>query len=437
MRFQNLLNRFKDNERGSIAIVFALSLVALIGITGLAVDASRAYSVSGRIGSVLDSAGLAGAKLLERDSASDNDIRDAAQAYFRVHADRKVLDGLEYRNFTTIIDRPNNKVVTRVEVKLPTLFAQVLGIPEFEFNRDSTVVLNTQKIELAMVLDITGSMNDNGKLPAMKAAATSLIDDLMSGSTTEDSIRIAVAPFSASVNAGALANRVSASPAVTTCGSSFDFDYRCRTTAGLDVDTCVIERVNSQAFTDAAPVGADILPAVPSTPYGNYSCPPSTVIPLLGKSQVNTLKSTINGYVALGATAGHIGTAWGWYLLSPNWASVLPSASAPKPYNQSDVSKYVIFLTDGIFNTSFKSGSATDPTTQMNESFSQFQSLCSAMKAKGITVYTIALDLLDSRALAELATCGGGNSYTAANGSELNAVFKNIVKQLNTLRVSG
>ena len=99
---------------------------------------------------------------------------------------------------------------------------------EFDFHRQSQVVLDLQKIELAMVLDITGSMNDAGKLPALKAAASDLIDNLMSGSTTEDSIRIAVAPFSASVNAGALANKVSASPSVTSCGFNWFSDRAVR-----------------------------------------------------------------------------------------------------------------------------------------------------------------------------------------------------------------
>jgi hypothetical protein len=97
----------------------------------------------------------------------------------------------------------------------------------------------------------------------------------------------------------------------------------------------------------------------------------------------------------------------------------------------------VIFLTDGIFNTSYKSGSATDATAQQSESYAQFQSLCANMKTAGVTVYTVALDLTDPRALSELTTCGGPNSYTAANGSDLIAVFRQIVSHLNSLRVSG
>lgn len=436
MYWRDLTSRFKNDCRGTIAMIFGFSIFVLCGIVGFAVDASRAYSVSSRISSILDSAALAGAKLFEVETATDVDIQAAAKAYFQVHANEKLLPGLQLNNFKVTIDRPNNKVSVDLDIGLPTTFAQVIGFKTFDFHRSSDVVVSMNKIELAMVLDITGSMNDSGKLPAMKAAANDVIDSLMAGSISENSIRIAVAPFSASVNAGALASKVSASPTATSCGYNWYWGYTCTTAAGADVDTCVIERINSRAFTDDAPTGADILPAVPSTPYGNYTCPASVVVPLQGKSQVTTIKSTINSYVATGATAGHIGAAWGWYLLSPKWAAVLPSASAPASYSDKTVAKHVIFLTDGIFNTSYKSGSSTDSTTQSNESYAQFQSLCANMKAQGITVYTVALDLLDPRALSELSACGGGNSYTAADGVALKAVFQQIVSQLNQLRVA-
>lgn len=436
MRNHSKLTEFSSDIHGSIAMLFALSVFVLSGVIGLAVDASRVYSVSARVSSILDAAALAGARLLENDGTSDAAVTAAAKAYFTTHAAERSLPGLTLNNLTVAIDRSTNKVKVDVDVGLPTTFAQVVGVPRFDFKRSTEVRLSMNKIELAMVLDITGSMNDNGKLAAMKVAAKDVIDSLMTGAMTENAIRIGVAPFSAAVNAGALASQVSASPSVTSCGYNWYWAYSCTTAAGADVDTCVIERTNSRAFTDDAPVGPDILPAVPSLPYGNYTCPPAKVIPLQGKSQVATIKSTIDGYGAAGATAGHIGAAWGWYLLSPKWSSVLPAASTPAPYSDKSVSKHVIFLTDGIFNTSYKSGSSSDGTTQMNESYAQFQSLCTNMKSVGVTVYTVALDLTDSRALSELSTCGGGNSYTASDGTTLRAVFMQIVSQLNNLRVA-
>ncbi len=437
MRCQDLNKGFSKNCGGTVAMIFSLTIASLFGVVGLAIDASRSFSVSNRVASALDTAALAAAKLLDDENATDSQIIAKAQSFFQSHASTKSMPGLQLKNFNVTIDRASNKVSVDVDVLLPTTFAQVLGFSKFDFNRKSEVVFKMRKIELAMVLDITGSMNDGGKLASMKAAASDVIDNLMNGSSSENAVRIAVAPFSASVNAGALANKVSSSPAVTSCGMTWYGAYECSSAAGQDVDTCVIERNNSHASSDDAPTGVDILPAVPSTPYGNYNCPSATVIPLLGKSSAPTIKTTINSYVASGATAGHIGAAWGWYLLSPKWSSVLPGVSAPAAYADKEVSKYVIFLTDGIFNTSYISGGSTAPTTQVSESYTRFQTLCTNMKAAGVTVFTVALDLLDARSLTELQTCGGANSYTAATGTELRGVFHQIVSQLNTLRIAG
>ena len=158
----------------------------------------------------------------------------------------------------------------------------------------------------------------------------------------------------------------------------------------------------------------------------------------MGKSQVATIKGTIDGYVAAGATAGHIGTAWGWYLISPEWASVLPSASAPKPYDDKSVMKAMIIMTDGLFNTSYLTGGNTPLATQMDESYQQFDALCANIKAKQITIFTVGFDLSDPRALGELQNCasGGANFFDAKTGADLKKAFGEIASRLTTMRVS-
>src|SRR5690606_35997231 len=93
---------------------------------------------------------------------------------------------------------------------------------------------------------------------------------------------------------------------------------------------CVSERTGTAAFTDAAPTGNNRIPRVYQT--GRYTaCVPSApIVPMT--SDKEALKTVIDGFVASGMTAGHLGTAWAWYLLSPNWADVLPDGSKPRPY---------------------------------------------------------------------------------------------------------
>lgn len=431
------LRQFAGDTTGSVAIIFAASVLVLLATAGLAIDTARFYDVSAKMQSSLDAAVLAGAKLLDDEKSSASDIEKMAQTHF-TEAMKSL--GIKPKSLTPLkvtVDRSTDTVTASVRASVPTLFGRLLRLPRLtRIDQTSKVVYAMNPLELSMVLDITGSMNTNNKIADMKVAAKDVIDTLFQGALSDSSVRIAIAPYSASVNAGSLAASVSAAPpASAICDKR---GQNCHDVAGVDVDTCVIERTGVNAATDAAPSGSDRLPNVPSTPYGNYVCPPSTVIPLTGKSEVGALKSIIDGYAAAGATAGHIGTAWGWYLISPNWASVLPAASAPKPYSDKTVMKAMIIMTDGMFNTSYLTGGTTPSATQMDESYQQFDSLCANIKAKEITVFTVGFDLSDPRALGELQNCASGaaNFFDAKTGADLKKAFGEIAARLTTMRVS-
>jgi Flp pilus assembly protein TadG len=439
-RIQRLAAKFARSRDGSMSIIFAFSCVVLIGMIGVAVDTSRFFNYQAEMQQALDAAALAGAKMLPDDTLTDVDIRNRVNAFFyQTMANAGVKARTLEAPFITI-DRGNNSVEVAGKAYLPMTFSRLI-VPSdsVTLNRSSKVVFDMKKIELSMVLDITGSMNTNNKLADMKVAAKDIIDELYSGSLSEDGVRIAIAPYSASVNAGDLAAAVTAPTPANNCPTKPKKGQVCQDATGVAIDTCVIERQGLNAATDAAPVGINVLPTVPSLPYGNYFCPNATVVPLSGKSDQDALKLILDGYVAGGATAGHIGTAWGWYLLSPDWSGVL-GAGAPKPYGDATVDKSMIIMTDGIFNTSYLTGGATDAVTMGNESYAQFDALCSGIKGKNITVFTVAFGTgVDARAEAELAKCASepANFFDAKTGGDLKNAFKVIAKKLNTLRVAG
>ena len=58
---RRLAQKFRHDERGSIAIIFAVSLIVLTGAVGLAIDFGRAYSSRQHLQSALDAAVLAAA----------------------------------------------------------------------------------------------------------------------------------------------------------------------------------------------------------------------------------------------------------------------------------------------------------------------------------------------------------------------------------------
>jgi Flp pilus assembly protein TadG len=277
------------DARGGVAVVFGLTIVVVLFTVSICLDLVRAYNVRTHLQTALDAAALTGAKLLQEDGATDQTVQTAAAAMFNTYVPNLNMYGLTTANFKATPDWTSSTVTTTIDAKVTSFFSKIAaGIaPNLTMTPSSTVSYKADKVEVALVVDVTGSMNQipagdtQTKMQSLKQAASIVVDTLMADSPSEDAVRIAVVPFSASVNAGALANATSASPSVTTCGSTWGWGYSCTTVAGADIDTCVIERDHSHE--DASP-SSNKIPAVPSTPYGNYSCPPATVIPLQGKA---------------------------------------------------------------------------------------------------------------------------------------------------------
>ena len=215
-----------------------------------------------------------------------------------------------------------------------------------------------------MMLDITGSMAGS-KIIDLKAAAKDLIDIIVSPDQTEFSTRVALAPFSAAVNAGSvLGPLVAHNPS-----SSLTFKQRSgsNSTRYRTNEYCLSERTGANAFTDAAPTGNDRIPRVYQTGSNTACVPASRIVPLT--SNKASLKSVINGFVANGNTAGHLGTAWAWYLLSPNWADVLPrgeqadarcSADADQRQGPALLRKVAVLMTDGEYNQQYCNSTTTN-----------------------------------------------------------------------------
>ncbi len=111
------------------------------------------------------------------------------------------------------------------------------------------------------------------------------------------------------------------------------------------------ERSGSEAYSDAAPSVASFGRNYPSA---NNPCLANVITPL--SSDRSSLSSQIDALSAGGSTAGHIGLAWGWYLLSPNFSSILPAESQPADYEEPDVLKVVILMTDGEYNSAYCNG---------------------------------------------------------------------------------
>ena len=342
------------DHRGAVAMILGLAIIPLFAIIGLSIDTCRAYMTKSRLSAAVDAAALAGGRVF----TSDN--RDAdVQMYF----DANFPDGFMGSDIQPLVITPddaNRTLSVAAQVTIPTTFMRVLGQESMTIVANAEVTIQSKNLEVSLVLDITGSMAGS-RITDLIDAANELVDIVVQDEQDPFYSKIALVPYSMGVNVGAYANQVRGAytnntctyPASPTCRYYKFQRYSDNAWTTQEISTCVSERAGAEAYTDAAPTVAKVRPNYPAP--GTYNpCPPNAIVPLT--SDKDALHTDINALTAGGATAGQIGVAWGWYMLSPNFGYLWPAEGQPAAYGAEDLVKVAIIMTDGAFNTTYYNG---------------------------------------------------------------------------------
>lgn len=200
---------------------------------------------------------------------------------------------------------------------------------------------------------------------------------------------------------------------------------------------CMVERYGANAATDVSPA---------TTPLGIYytnngSCDTDNYVTPLTANKTR-LHASIDALSTGGMTAGQLGIAWAWYMLSPNFASVWDkeTANAALAYGTPELAKVAILMTDGEFNFATCEGRSTSQAgCSADSSFTQAQAICTAMKAQDIIIYTVGLELgTATQTINFLTNCATTpqHAHLAADTTELQAAFKSIATSISKLRLS-
>jgi len=189
-----LISRFSRDQKGVVAIIFALALIPLLGAGGAAIDYSRAYIVQSRLANALDATALAmGASAI----SNDQQLKDYGQKFFDANypADKIGVPS------AIKVDISKGFITVTGKAQLPTSLMGLIGVNHLDVNAVSQVAKEQTALEVAMVLDNTGSMG-GAKLQTLKEASNMLIDRMFAGEAKHSVIKMGLVPFASSVNVG-------------------------------------------------------------------------------------------------------------------------------------------------------------------------------------------------------------------------------------------
>jgi len=208
--------KFLRNVRANVAPIFAIAAIPLIVVTGGVVDYSRAFDQRTVVQDSLDSAALAAAKKLG--IWTDAQVKTEAGNFFTGNVQNKVE---QVPAITATIATNTLTLTTQLHVK--TYFLGMIGLNEFVFNLTSQTTISTTRLRVALVLDNTGSMLDDGKIGALKTATTNLLTQLQGIVSVAGDVYVSIVPFVKDVNAG---NPFASNPSSTANWMQFD-DSTC------------------------------------------------------------------------------------------------------------------------------------------------------------------------------------------------------------------
>lgn len=492
-----LLSRFSRDEKGVVAIIFALALLPLLGAGGAAIDYSRAFIVQSRLANALDATALA---LGASNISDDQKLKEYGQQFFDANYPADKL-GVP----SAIVVTPTERYIRVTgSAQLPTSLMGVIGINKLGVSALAEVSRERKTIELAMVLDNSGSMSGS-KLVALKQSANLLVDFVYNqGGIHNDLAKVALVPFSSSVNVGPQnqnsgwidTQKRSPLHGINFNGKPNIFNL-LNTMRNTSWGGCVEARSYPMDVRDTPPNPGDgktlwvpfFLPDEPdrgrdyehnylrdgvrgsnakrqkstakyrnasvrtNRPNPNWMCT-VPIVPLTNDR--SAVEAGISSMFADGVTVIPAGLAWGWRVLSP---SAPFTEGADYENKQNPTVKALVLMTDGEnfigrLNNHNKSiynaygYTATQRTTNRlgttNKNRVQgvlddrTSELCRNIKNAGIVVFTISFDLRSNNIKNRLQRCASDADkyFDAANTSDLKAAFKTIGTELGELRLS-
>lgn len=336
---ESSFQRFAQSEAGSLTIFTLFIFIVMLMITGMAVDMMRFEARRVALQNTLDRAVLAAA-----DMDQSLTPEDVVQDYF----DKA---GLGHATVLTHVDGDSTfrTVEAFGSMAMDTHFMHLMGIDTLAAPAIGGATEGMTEVEISLVLDVSGSMGWNNKLPNLKVAAKDFVDTVIDSSSSAEQTHISIIPFSTQVNAGSdLGSYLNFSNehSVSHCADWDSADFQ---TSTVSAATPIQRTSHFNARNTALGTSSSYVPVCRTEAHRQI---------LAYENDNTTLKNFIDSLSADGWTSIEIGTKWGTTLLDPGMQGVVSDMitdgkvdnafeGRPMAYGSQNLIKVLIVMSDG------------------------------------------------------------------------------------------
>ena len=260
--FKKLLKKMSD-DAGQVVIIFALSIIPIFAVAGFAIDFQNTVKKKQKVQLIMDSAVLAAARI-KQTGASDSDVRAALSAYMNAQLD-PIGGGMTCKTPSIAVGTSAERITASISCSQPTSLTRVIGQEKMDFRVGAVAEYGIDKIDVAFMFDVSGSMNSSSRLTNLKTAAIDAINILLPADATPaliENTRLSMVTYNTMVNAGPFFELVTGVPATRTYkhtigGSGSGAGSSKRTDTGDLLDDLEITLIDADRGSAISLIGDD------------------------------------------------------------------------------------------------------------------------------------------------------------------------------------
>ena len=446
--------RFAREEDGVMLALVVFILLIMFFTAGFGVDVMRTEMERTRIQQTIDASTLAAA---HKDNTLDP--KSVVLDYFKK---AKLASYITSNDITVSGTGMAKSVTVRLMAHVQTPFIKPLGFDTFTVPAQGRAEQSMGNAEVSLVLDISGSMDNNSKMTRLHSAAGQFIDTVMPPEA-KDRVSVSLVPYTADVNVG------------------WNIFSRLNVRQLHNYSYCIQFLPSDFSKTSVSPdepyLHGQYFSAFDSN-FSYISCPTNDYEQVTPFSQNATkLKEQINKLRGREQTSIHIGMKWAAALLDPAFRPVTNSlidggyvdeAFRDRPADfHGQTTKVAVIMTDGYNTDSYKIRDFAYDTPDMRDHWARhaisdwkskidgnledsiygvaysggqgdtlLANICKAAKDNQIIIYTIGFEI-DNTSASKMEACASSPShFYRVDGIQIAQAFGSIARQLKQLRLT-